>query len=138
LMNDQLLVDGGVTSPVPVETVKKMGADLVIAVNLYNHYVDGHISEKDNFIKTGLYTINLMIHKLSYIETQSADLIVYPNTKNISLKTLLNQKEKINAIYEGEKAMEAMTPELKRLIAEKQHEGIWRRLKNIFDRFLQK
>ena len=30
-----LLVDGGITNPVPSDTVKRMGADIVIAVNLY-------------------------------------------------------------------------------------------------------
>jgi NTE family protein len=33
----ELLVDGGMTIPVPIKPLRKMGADIVIAVNLYNY-----------------------------------------------------------------------------------------------------
>jgi NTE family protein len=125
----KLLVDGGICSPVPVNTVRKMGANIVIAVNLYNHNQNNIISEKNNFITNGLQTINLMINRLSLIEIQTADLIVNPEVDWISLKTLISQKGKIAAIAKGELAMETMLPELRRLIALKQKSSLTGKLR---------
>jgi NTE family protein len=38
LMDEYMLLDGGMVNPVPVSTVKNMGADLIIAVDV-NHYL---------------------------------------------------------------------------------------------------
>jgi len=131
-LDGKILVDGGVTSPVPVEIVKKMGADIVIAVNLYHYKIDCQINEKDNFVKIGMYTIEMMMHQMSFKETCAADIVVYPNTKQIGLSTLLNKNQKQQAIHEGEAAMEAVIPKLKHLINKKQRMGIWERIKKLF------
>ncbi len=39
--NGRILVDGGITNPVPVSTVRAMGADIVIAVDLNHEIVAG-------------------------------------------------------------------------------------------------
>lgn len=39
LVNDRLMVDGGLVNPLPVNLVRSMGADVVIAVDL-NHYMN--------------------------------------------------------------------------------------------------
>ena len=39
--NGRLLVDGGLVNPVPVSTVRAMGADIVIAVDLNHHIIAG-------------------------------------------------------------------------------------------------
>jgi NTE family protein len=44
--NDAVLVDGGLVNPVPVSVVRKMGADLVIAVNLNHGIVEKRRSRK--------------------------------------------------------------------------------------------
>ncbi len=41
---NKFLIDGAMSCPVPVEMVKKMGADIVLAVNLYNN--DGEENKK--------------------------------------------------------------------------------------------
>jgi NTE family protein len=38
ISDDKCLVDGGISMPVPVQVVKEMGADIVIAVNLDSEY----------------------------------------------------------------------------------------------------
>lgn len=39
VFGDKVLVDGGLTNPVPDDVVRKMGADIVISVNLNNFQV---------------------------------------------------------------------------------------------------
>ncbi len=50
---DRVLVDGGIVNPVPVNIVRKMGADVVIAVDLNNCIVEGNTNGKE---RVGLRT----------------------------------------------------------------------------------
>ena len=45
---NKLLVDGGISNPVPDDIVKKMGADIVISVNLDNYIKNEKFNEKNN------------------------------------------------------------------------------------------
>jgi len=58
-LNGQVLVDGGLVNPVPVNVVRAMGADIVIAVDVNHDIVAGKApkieikpDEEDNFIQT--------------------------------------------------------------------------------------
>jgi len=48
--DDALLIDGGLVEPVPVQTVRKMGADYVIAVNLDAYHLRPKKNENFNNI----------------------------------------------------------------------------------------
>ena len=47
-LNNKLLVDGGLSNPIPDDLVKKMGADIVISVNLDNYIKNEEFLEKRN------------------------------------------------------------------------------------------
>lgn len=47
-LNDQWLVDGGLSNPVPVSLCRAMGADIVIAVNLNGDIVGKHTRNRTN------------------------------------------------------------------------------------------
>jgi NTE family protein len=64
-INGHILVDGGLTNPVPVSTVRAMGADIVIAVDLNHEIIAGKnlkpllITEKESGAKnssTGMFS----------------------------------------------------------------------------------
>lgn len=112
-VGDHLLVDGGLSQPVPVEIVRNMGADFVIAVNLdancdYNHR--GNLGMADVFN----YMVQILRARLSGLSAKDADIIVEPPIKNTSIigwKDFM-VGESAN-MKKGEAAMKALMPELK-------------------------
>ena len=101
-----LLTDGAVVSSVPVETVKKMGADIVIAVQLNNEYEEDKAIEKANFIKIGEASFSIMARGIAKEEVKKADVLIKPNVSDIGWKSMLKQTEKVVGIESGIHAME--------------------------------
>lgn len=104
------LVDGGLTSPVPVAVARQLGADVVIAVD-----VGGKPSEKP---RSGLYEIilqsfEIMGRSLAQLEGRTANLLIQPRTDAFDSSDFSARKEMIEAGYV---AGQAALPELKRRI----------------------
>lgn len=74
------LIDGGAAVPVPVKTVKQMGAEVVIAINLQkNHFP--MIDHKISALKTAMKTSQVMLYHLAEYSQAPADLVLKPNIK---------------------------------------------------------
>lgn len=104
------LVDGGLTSPVPVAVARQLGADVVIAVD-----VGGKPSEKP---RSGLYEIilqsfEIMGRSLAQLEGRTANLLIQPRTDAFDSSDFSARKEMIEAGYV---AGQAALPELKRRV----------------------
>lgn len=102
------LVDGGLTSPVPVAVARQLGADVVIAVD-----VGGKPSEKP---RSGLYEIilqsfEIMGRSLAQLEGRTANLLIQPRTDAFDSSDFSARKEMIEAGYV---AGQAALPDLKR------------------------
>lgn len=115
----KLLADGGLSLPVPVDIVRKMGADLVIAVNLDADYFTNGNNEN---INSGFYgiannSINLLRHHLAHWNVGSADIVIAPQSGNVHWNKFLDGK---NIILAGEKATKKVLPQLKNLLLKKQ------------------
>ena len=96
LFEGRELVDGGLTSPVPVAVARQMGADLVIAVD-----VGGRPSSKP---RTGLYEIilqsfEIMSRSLAQLESKGANLLILPKTDEFDGSDFSARKEMIEAGY---------------------------------------
>ncbi|MBN2652474.1 MAG: patatin-like phospholipase family protein [Spirochaetales bacterium] len=91
-MGEMLLVDGGVSNPVPVSTVKEMGADIVIAVNLDNFRRDGLFDKEDSesVTKVTQRSIKLLRHYLAEKCSQAADFIIEPKNSHDDLSKWRN------------------------------------------------
>jgi len=76
----RLLADGGLSLPVPVKTARRMGAELVIAVNLDADYFANNDNNKTNlgFYKIANNSINLLRYHLASWNIKEADIIVEP------------------------------------------------------------
>lgn len=77
------LVDGGVLNQVPVDVVRKMGADIVIAVNVLplNRIVE---EKKDVNIFTILIKSTFLIsYHMIEMELEKADVVISPDTQDI-------------------------------------------------------
>lgn len=71
----KILIDGGTTDPVPVDVVRNMGAQRVIAVNLYSQTFPKHLDiEKMNFLNVIEAMIDTSLYNLSKDSTQRADV----------------------------------------------------------------
>jgi len=102
------LVDGGLTSPVPVAVARQMGADTVIAVD-----VGGPPGNKT---RTGLYEIilqsfEIMGRSLAQMEGQTANVLIRPNTQPFDSSDFTVRRELIEAGY---LAGQAAVPDLRR------------------------
>lgn len=104
-------VDGGLTSPVPAQSARSMGADFVIAVDISN------VSRRDKLTGTLdvlLQTFAIMGHAISRHELEDADVVIRPKTAAVSSTDFEGRHL---AILEGEKAAAAVMPELKARLA---------------------
>ena len=102
------LVDGGLTSPVPVAVARQLGADLVIAVD-----VGGRPTNKP---RSGLYEIilqsfEIMGRSLAQLEGKTANILIQPKTDEFDSSDFSARKEMIEAGYA---AGQAAIPELRR------------------------
>ncbi len=112
---NKLLTDGGLSLPVPVDVVREMGADIIIAVNLDANYFNdtGTKNSKFGFYKIANNSINVLRHHLASWNILSADVVVEPQTGDIHLKKLVDGEDVILA---GEKAMKVQMVRLKKLL----------------------
>lgn len=116
---DKLLVDGGLSNPVPVNLVRNMGADIVIGVNLYNK--NEFVNRKFTMPNIALRTMRIALHNLSKIDGRGADVVIEPDTSSViingGLSKYFTKEVAAKLIAIGEAAAEKALPEIKRLLA---------------------
>lgn len=115
-IDGRLLVDGGVSCPVPVEVARKMGADVIIAVNLDGVYFSGD-NKKDilsnstiEILKDSYFALR---YNLAKKEVGGADVIIEPSMKYIADFDFVKGIEAIDA---GKEATEKVMKKIKRLL----------------------
>jgi NTE family protein len=106
-INGRDYVDGGLTSPVPVESARAMGADFIIAVDISNVVRRDRLSGTLDVL---LQTFAIMGHAISRHELDEADVVIRPKTTAVNSTDFEGRHL---AILEGEKAAAAIMPELK-------------------------
>ncbi len=105
-INGHEYIDGGLTSPVPIQAARDMGADFVIAVDI------GHKpswSKADGLMSELLQTFTIMGNAISRHELSAADVVIRPHTSGVAV-TDFNDRHL--AIMEGEKAATQALPAL--------------------------
>ncbi len=98
-INGQILIDGGLTDPVPADVVKQMGAEYVIAVDVSKHWPN---ITKDAMtirgIKTAIAdTISALEFQLAREALAKADLIIHPLLEDYTIMDFAEAKEIITA-----------------------------------------
>ena len=104
-------VDGGLVSPVPVGAARKMGAELVIAVDISN-MPEGSLT--GGTLEILLQTFSIMGKSINNFELRDADIVVRPALMGVSSADFGARKRSIEA---GRQAMLRMMPDLKAAIA---------------------
>lgn len=114
----RVLIDGGVSNPVPSDVVKHMGADVVVAVNLDRIPGDSDVPTTGLGVLTvANRTIEIMRSYLANASIHSADIVIEPLVQNYGSWTQYFRKDvgqEIVAI--GEAETEKIIPQLKILL----------------------
>ena len=117
-INGREYVDGGLSSPVPVQAALNMGADFVIAVDIGNKPNWG---TAESTLKVMLQTFTIMGNVISREELRKADIVIRPRTPQVKATDFEGRHI---AILEGEKATAEVMVELKAKLAKAHgHEG---------------
>lgn len=79
------LVDGGLSNPVPVDLVKELGAEVVVAVNLdYFSGLDNVLPKDVGYMNLADGTISIMRHHLAKYSCLEADFVIQPPLRDYS------------------------------------------------------
>lgn len=106
-------VDGGLVSPVPVRAARKMGAELVIAVDI-SSAPEGNLT--GGTLDILLQTFTIMGSSINHFELKDADIVVRPALVGVSSADFSARKRAIEA---GRQAMLQQMPQLRAAIAAK-------------------
>ncbi len=78
---DRMLVDGGMLNNLPVDVVRAMGADIVIAVNISSPLAK--VDEQSSVLAVTYQSIDVALIQNTKKSLQSADIIIQPELRNI-------------------------------------------------------
>jgi NTE family protein len=118
------LVDGGLTTPVPIHVVKNMGADFIIAVNVnpdvskrmgkaYQARVA--VKKEPNLFQIMMQSFYITTWSLAHLSLEGANVVIEPEMEHI---TSSDFKMAAELIDHGRIAAEKALPEIKKKIAE--------------------
>jgi len=111
-INKKALVDGGVSSQVPVRTVREVfGLKKVIAINV--NYKAVEFDQFDNMIKIAAHLSALWASRNAREEEKLADVVINVSAKGIALWDLSKAKE---LLKRGKKATEEKLPEIREMM----------------------
>ncbi|WP_245809177.1 patatin-like phospholipase family protein [Acinetobacter populi] len=104
-------VDGGLVSPVPVDVAKRLGADIIIAVNIL---AKPEYTETSNMWGLFNQNINVMQNRLAYYEAEQADILIQPDVRE--KQHVFSTKSRKETIEAGEKSTLDHIDRIKNLI----------------------
>ena len=94
---DKIFLDGGILDNVPVDEVRKLGADKVIAVK----FNSDKITEFSNVMDIAMKTVDMMGNKISEINLASSDLVITIDTDGTGLLDIENSEYCFNSGYKA-------------------------------------
>jgi len=111
-------VDGGLVSPVAVEAARRMGADVVIAVDISSAVVDG--AAPKGTVEAILKSVDIMYAKIAAVQIRRADIVIRPRVGHIASGDFSKRHE---AVLEGERAAMEALPSLQAILERLRAEG---------------
>lgn len=121
-LDGRLLVDGAVTSEIPIEAARALGADFVIAVNVEQRiFYDNFRNGMDILFQSD----EIRCHELVRMKLALADFVISPAVENLSWAAFSKGER---CIRKGEKAAAAVKGRLKSAIARKRRSHVFKKL----------
>jgi len=115
-IGDKLFCDGGVINNVPVNHVRAMGADFVIAVDIDEPLPEVPLKNFRALGSMGRQALRIQLATFDKPNSKSADLYIHPDTTGINLVSFKKGDGK-RGIEAGVVAARAAMPEIKRKLA---------------------
>lgn len=109
-INEKLLIDGGVVNNYPIEEVKKMGADIIIGVDVQDDLKDREALKDATRILVQIS--NLQMLEAMKNKIQKTDIYIKPDIKNY---TVISFNEGAAIIKKGEEATTPFFEQLQKL-----------------------
>ena len=115
-IGDDEYVDGGLVSPVPVDVAKKLGADIVIAVDILAQPIH---TETSNIWGLFNQNINIMQKHLAQEELKSADIVIQPDLRE--KVHIFDVSGREITMLAGQNAAQKVMPEIRKIIEDYPH-----------------
>ena len=112
-ISGRFYVDGGLVSPVPVRAARRMGAQLVLAIDISS---PPDSTGSDGTLAVLLQTASIMGKSINVFELKEADIVVRPDLREVSSADFSSRKKAIEA---GRRAMLELLPQLRAAILAK-------------------
>ncbi|HNQ79415.1 MAG TPA: patatin-like phospholipase family protein [Acidobacteriota bacterium] len=109
-ISDRVFVDGGVSDPVPVDFVKKMGADIVIAVAIPPEIPTDPPNRTTEIFR---HSAAIMFSEIANCKIGEADVVIRPKCGIVRFNDFTKRRELLLA---GEDAAREMLPKLRELM----------------------
>jgi NTE family protein len=122
LLEGGCLVDGGLINPVPINTVRDMGATFIIAVNVLTDpkkrkslalFKEDRTSTIPNILDTLIQSLLIMEYEIIKMKTLDADIVISPDVSNIEAFEFHKGRQ---AISQGYSAAKDSLPKLEKHI----------------------
>jgi len=119
------LVDGGAVNLVPVDGALRLGADLVVGVDVHGSFPRSSYQEMKTGLDVILRTSYISGLFLNELRLKKADLVIKPDVGNIHW---VNFKKLDYCIKKGEESTRAKLREIYKLMRKRKVETLWKRL----------
>lgn len=119
--NNRLLVDGAVVAPIPIHACKRLGADVIIAVDVSQPVTDG--ANCENVVDVIFRANTILSYHYKEMLLEHADAVIRPDVGGVHWSEFRSAK---TLIAEGERAATEKLPEIQRLAEKKR--SLWQRL----------
>jgi NTE family protein len=116
-IGDHLYCDGGLINNLPVNHVREMGADFIIAVNIDEDLEEVPLKTFRKAGSVSTQALKIQLYNIDKKANETADLTIHPNTNGISLISA-HKKDGNRGLLAGVEAARKAMPELKRKLAE--------------------
>lgn len=103
-----LLVDGGASENLPVSQVRRLGADIVIAVDVSSFYKKNNLKSAIDMV---ISATNLTVSNFVASQQDKGDIYIKIDQPNVSFMNF-SHKDVVAAIKNGEKMAKKMLPEI--------------------------
>ncbi len=116
-IGERFYVDGGIVSPVAVDLAKKMGADVVIAVDISSNVEN---APPQGTVDSIIQAVTIMYARMSQNQLTRADFVIQPRVGYIGSTDFTKRHE---AVLEGEKAALEAMPGIRAVLERLKAEG---------------
>jgi NTE family protein len=95
--HDRMLVDGGMLNNLPVDVLKAMGADIVIAVNISSPLAK--VNEQSSVLALTYQSVDVVLVQNTMRSLKLADIVIQPELKGIDASMFNKAEEMFNDGY---------------------------------------